>query len=196
MLNRMASKYLLGAAFMSCMLLTSGVAQATSDNCTYADPGDFQSLAVDTAYCGNDPFGGQGGYINNTPSLVKWTPPSTEEEGIAAGDYADDISVTSLGTSGTWTWTHDENELYPQYVLYKAGSGFFISLVTDLTDVTWSTVTLLGGHAISHISWYNHGTPPGGGIDPIPVPAAFPLLLSALGGLTWLSRRRRKTPAA
>lgn len=35
------------------------------------------------------------------------------------------------------------------------------------------------------------GVPPGGGVSPIPVPAALPLLLGAIGGLGFLRRRRR-----
>lgn len=54
---------------------------------------------------------------------------------------------------------------------------------TPLTSFDWSTAT---GQGISHISFYDSGA------TPIPVPAAGLLLITALGGLGFAARRRRK----
>jgi hypothetical protein len=64
-----------------------------------------------------------------------------------------------------------------------------IIAVSDTSDTIFDSVVFVGGM----VAGFTEG---GGGIDPdptnpIPVPAAFPLLLTAVGGLGLLRRRRK-----
>lgn len=93
--------------------------------------------------------------------------------------------------SGSWSvtsWAGIEKAI----LVLKGGNGFAAYLL-DLTagmSGRWSTQALTVGQndnqpALSHVSLYT--TP-----APIPVPAAGLLLITALGGLGFAARRRRK----
>jgi len=52
---------------------------------------------------------------------------------------------------------------------------------------------------LSELQTYNGGCRPGqscGNVPEVPLPAAFPLLLGTIGGLTWLSRSRNRKLSA
>ena len=204
-----AKKYLIGMAFTSGLLMSTGMALAVPCSSTSdppSAPAGYVGVQYSTVYCGNDPFWeGQGGYINGTPSLVKFNSDDSPdgfdggEEGVAStvlglGAYIDNLVLSGLIydgddlIGGNWSWTSDAGELLPTIMLIKAGSAWFIESVAGLLAGTFST-ELLDSKNLSHISFYDSArviVPP-----EVPLPAALPLLLTALGGMTWLSRRRK-----
>lgn len=202
-INRTTQKFLIGLAFTCGILMSSTMVNASPCSPTTTPPeppAGFTGLSFNTLYCGNDPFDGQGGYINGSPSLIKWTPLNSFEEGIATGTYVGNLTLSSLTytggdlTGGTWSWTHDFGELFPTIMVVKASDGFFIQSVAGLLTGTFSTLGLLEGHALSHLSFYD-GAGGGDSVPDVPLPAALPMLLAGLGGLTWLSRRRSSSAA-
>ena len=200
----------LGAALVTGILGSAGFASADTVSCINptatpsgsATPG-YTGLLFNTVYCGNDPFDGQGGYINGSPSLVKINildlavdVPAPGVDGIGPGNQATDLVLSLLGysggeiKSGTWTLAHQAGELVPTIVVIKAGPAFFLqSVIAGVLTGTFNTA-LLGNKGLSHISLYD-GAKPGGGTPEVPIPAALPLLLTGIGGLTWLSRRKK-----
>lgn len=70
----------------------------------------------------------------------------------------------------------------------NAGDYFGLSA----SGIAYATLTGLGGGDYVFIDNFT-STSAGGGVSPVPVPAAAPLLLAALGALGLASKRRRKT---
>ncbi len=89
------------------------------------------------------------------------------------------------GTSGTFTFTADSNWI--NYVIaFKVGSGTAdpdwaaFLLPTGVTSGNWS-ITGVNPTELSHANLY---------AQPVPVPAALPLLLTALGALGVIGRKK------
>ncbi len=163
---------------------------------------------------GNDPFAGQGGYYNESPSLYKcdvsvdeeyeyltydaeYSPLScVDSDGISVGDYTDNFLIEFFSsTSGHWSFVTDEDSPQaPHYLVLKAGNtnsggGWVVYDIFGLTEGDWNTCDEEGGldcKDLSHISFYNTGTPP-----VVPLPAAGWLMIAGLGGLAALKRRKK-----
>lgn len=127
--------------------------------------------------------------------------------------YADNfaVSLTDLkpgeddefiGGSFSFFDLGEDDLLYPRFLALKAGREFALFEIgigeftgTDLLNIGFSLTGTGITSAISNISFYDTQIPPGGGagpLQPIPLPAAGWLLVTAIGGLGFLSRRRRQ----
>lgn len=181
------------ASAKSCQFGTEGEFTASADVFTSTacigevSGNDSASLFNDEAYFGENTW------VQNTKIDV------LEEETDESKTYSfkdpdpSGILSASLGDdalSGTWSvssWAGIEKAV----LVLKGGKGFAAYLL-DLaagTEGKWSTQALTVGNdnqpALSHVALYT--TP-----SVIPLPAAGWMLLSALGGLGLVARRRRK----
>ena len=144
-----------------------------------------------TLYDGQDPFPASlGGFLNGSPSLDRITynretKTFGSSNGIAAGTYTDDFTLTNLIYSasdptaligGTWNYAPDPGQLFPTMVAIKAGNAFFFySIIAGTLSGNWNTA-LLGNKNLSDITFYD-----GAGRIVTPLPPAAILFLSALG---------------
>lgn len=107
---------------------------------------------------------------------------------------------------GTFSFNDQgEDLLYPRFFTLKAGDEFAVFEIglddfdgTSLSGIEFSTGLAvledfdLFEKELSHISFYDTRLGgPGPGPQPVPLPAAAWLLITALGGLGFLSKRRR-----
>ena len=107
----------------------------------------------------------------------------TPFNGVAAGTYTDDFTLTNLILSssnelisGTWNYAPDPGQLFPTMVAIKAGNAFFFySIIAGTLSGNWNTA-LLGNKNLSDITFYD-----GAGRIVTPLPPAAILFLSALG---------------
>lgn len=176
----------LGAALVAAAVLATG-AQATT---------------LVGYFAGNDPFGGHekglygkfNGVEISSPSLAKcdvlqlscnW-----ENGAIADEDYTSAFAVTfNDDKSGNWSFTSDPSLTHaPSYMVVKAATTWALYSLDGALSGTWSTAGILnnGGKqpGVSHVSFYNSAAP-------IPLPAAAWLLLTGVGALGVVRRRRR-----
>jgi hypothetical protein len=144
-----------------------------------------------TVYDGQDPFPASlGGFLNGSPSLDRITynreaKTFGSSNGIAAGTYTDDFTLTNLLyspsdltalISGTWNYAPDPGQLFPTMVAIKAGNAwFFYSIIAGTLSGNWDTA-LLDNKNLSDITFYD-----GAGPIETPLPPAAILFLSALG---------------
>ncbi len=91
---------------------------------------------------------------------------------------------TNGAKSGDWTISSVAGLLNVAITL-KAGNGFGAFLL-DLDDLTPLSGLWTSSKGLSHASIYYNGT-----VSAVPLPAALPLLLAAIGGLAFVGRRRR-----
>lgn len=152
---------------------------------------------------GNNPFEFHGTYTGDE---------FIESQNLWKSDQQDpgtvfSITVDNTNKAGTWQqiWQGGLGELLTHYVAVKASGdyhliGYDLSLITatlvagDIITGSWS----VGGipHDMSHVSLYNSLPPPLEAPPEIPLPATLPLLLSALGFVGFLGRRRKKIATA
>jgi hypothetical protein len=141
-------------------------------------------------YGGHDPFpASDGGFLNGSPSLDRIAynreaKTFSSSNGIAAGTYTDDFTLTNLLyspsdltalISGTWNYAPDPGQLFPTMVAIKAGNAwFFYSIIAGTLSGNWDTA-LLDNKNLSDITFYD-----GASIEN-PLPPAAILFLSALG---------------
>jgi hypothetical protein len=151
----------------------------------------------------NDPFGGQekglygtfNGVEIGSPSLAKCDVSGLscnwENGGVPGEDYASAFNVTFGGDkAGTWSFTPDPALTHaPAYMVVKAATNWALYALDGALSGDWSTAGLMTPNGknqagVSHISFYNSAAP-------VPLPAAGWLLVTGLGGLGALARRRR-----
>lgn len=122
------------------------------------------------------------GEITATSQAVLLAKIDTDE--TSNGDFTNNGPITSV-TSGTFTYT-GSNTIDLLNVVLKGGntaaSVFLLTNVMPGQGFSWST-----GQDLSNVQF----------VQAVPVPAALPLLGTALAGLGLVARKRRKTaPAA
>jgi hypothetical protein len=153
---------------------------------------------------GNDCSGVFGqGFANckykGSPVIAKFNTDGTGWElntGVFPGISSSMFTLTGTsGNAGTWSYNGTTGVAITAFVL-KAGNEFAIFEMntpgTSFTDIDWSTA--LGeltnprgeGRDLSHITFYDTAD-----MAPIPVPAAGLLLVSAVGGMAVLRRRKQ-----
>lgn len=170
-------------------------------------------------------LGYQDGEINSTSAdfwLIDWKKgnQSGQTAGLALSHVSGDLTSTSTGTGGQW-WQHDApvNEVQRATNLATTGwtsfteYAFDLIFTKDLIEVKVGGTTELSFSSVDNggvqftdgaFGFYNFSQanvryagiteevlPP-----TIPVPAAFPLLLTALGGLGFAGWRRKRTGTA
>jgi hypothetical protein len=130
--------------------------------------------------------------LNGSPLIVKYNfnddgTPAVNDP-IEFGNFSSidgsefKISFDAGGTSsGTWTYTPGAGDPGVTGWTAKAGNSFLVFLGTGLTG-TFSTP---GGKGLSHIAFFDAAP------SPIPLPAAAWLLISGVGALGVVARRRR-----
>lgn len=181
-----------GLLMASCILAFSGFQAGAA---TYID-----------SYPGNDPF--PDPYMDS-PALAKCDTETdggpytitcaTWLDGHATGDYSDAFSLIYDDNSGVnFNWTFDEDDvtgttevLFPKYVLIKQSSMYY-AWELDGSEIYGGFIqTDLGD--ISHVSFYDGASPPPPPPPPpsVPLPAGLPILVSGLGALMWLRRKKQ-----
>lgn len=131
--------------------------------------------------------------ITSTEINSSFTTISGDEFEVLFDAFNDD----GEGLSGTWEYTPDD-DLDPGVTAFaaKAGAGFtlFIKDGPAFAGVGDSAEWFTNGQGLSHITFFDTRVPPPPPIteQPIPAPAAFPLAATAMFGLGWVARRRRK----
>ncbi|WP_295399501.1 VPLPA-CTERM sorting domain-containing protein [uncultured Thiocystis sp.] len=190
--NRSAKSLAMAALLFSGLALpiSSVFATTYNPNQAYEDPK-------------NDPFSGD---LNGSPSLAKFEFNGKKwEDGNSDGNYISAFTVTATETkteggktewiAGTWsfdpskvTGISSSDVLFPTKIAVKSKDWFFFEVTAGTTSGTWSTKEYLGGKGLSHISFYDTGTP-------VPLPAAAWLFGSALMGVAGIGYRRKSQEA-
>jgi hypothetical protein len=181
------------ALMMAVAMYSGGASAATTTEGTFIN-----------SFSGNDPFPST---LLDSEALYKQNfgdGASILDGPNASTTYTDDFTITvdAGGKSGTWTYgpltsPQDDGQLFPKYMVLKAGTNYLLYDVSALTIGVahlWDTVGLLVGSgqqpALSHITFYD-GTGRGGGSDPTPLPAAAWFMLTALLGGAGYSKWRK-----
>lgn len=147
---------------------------------------------------GNDPFPDD---LMGSPALAKCDDGAEGNhpivcdnwlDGGAEGDYSNAFSLT-YDSESSFDWSFDgslvtgtTDVLIPLFIAIKAGSDY---LVYELTEGELSgsiDISNIDEMAISHVSFYDTGTPE------IPIPAAIWLMGAGLAGLGFAGRRKKQ----
>ena len=123
--------------------------------------------------------------------------PLTMDLKLANSDVGFNVSANDANS-----WFIDVAPTTPGYFLLKFGTGnsgldshYFFQNIADFTKLVFTNaqVNFLSGDCTSgscNIGKLSHYATFDGSV--VPIPAALPLLLTGLGGLGWLARRRAK----
>lgn len=119
---------------------------------------------------------------------------SFKSDEAGKGDGTVDFSYTG-STSGTWMI--DNFASFDSVVLGikqgNEGEGGYYAFLLDGSEGTWAVFMNSNPAKFSHLDvWYK----PGEGPNPIPLPASALFLLSGIGGIGFLSARRRRAAQA
>ena len=191
--------YALGVAVAAaCLGLAAGSASAATMSCTAQNNGgqniEYSLANATDKLCVSS--------ANDTNTIDSSFVMFGEDNWILADKNGDEsggnqnIVFTGLSTAnGTWAISANAFEIASQIVVtLKQSSSFAAFLIAaGETSGTWSTSGPGGSSmGLSHGSVYYL---PGDTTTVIPLPAALPLFLGALGGLGFLGWRRRATTA-
>lgn len=202
-INTAAKKYLIGLAFTCGLLMSSGLANAATVNCpgTVADNTDREfSLTTDVASTclayGPDNINGNNDVINALGYLTLDKSDDTTSGLLAPSTLTVITGSLVEGLSGSFSISAPG--FIDLVLAFKTGTGDLdpdwaaFLLAPGTTIVSWF---ISGQQELSHIVLY-------GKVDPnsnnpvVPLPAGILLLISALGGLGFLSRFRKAGTAA
>jgi hypothetical protein len=206
-ISKAASKLLIGIAFSA--LVLSGVANAATVNCPgTAVPTTDREFQVDTTTAATCLTSGVGNISGNNDAVNNFIyagagfitlDKDPDDKVPGAGLFPNALTIVGDGTtSGTFSFVAPAG--FINFVLaFKSGEGQIdpdwaaFLLPTDIVSGLWSI--LVGNQSLSHANLYAqidpNYVPPG----EVPLPAGIVLLLSALGGIGFLSRFRKATSA-
>ncbi len=173
---------------------TGGALRLFNSNCGPGFPGTpctgGDSDLASGADFGNGFVPAQGNVlIRQQPSIG--APGDTAAPGTIRFDFSDPVRLVSIALldndnePGITLNIFRHNEVLPSTTILRPDVGFdnFFETFVFAGDATWVTaleVVFPSSGAIAALS-----------VSPVPLPAALPLLLTALGWLGWVARRRR-----
>lgn len=177
----------LAAAVLVCG--AAGGASAATMTCTGGSGGSAATYSLSDATAASCFTGNDTNQINSDFSLFGMTGWILADKNAGAnGDSAisfTDAPINGEGSkSGDWTISAVTGFLNVAITL-KAGNSFSAFLL-DLNDPTPLSGLWTSSKGLSHASIYYNGT-----VQAVPLPAALPLLLAAIGGLAFAGRSRR-----
>lgn len=190
----------LSAALLGASLMVGGAAGAATKTLELTDVGCAisqltTSTACEGAYVGNDSNTNLDGIFASTG----WTLLAKVDSPLTTSGS---LTVTPAGgTSGDWSWNAVGGWApYTKVMAVLKGGPNFSAYLLDLsqTSGTWNTSGIAtgsgeAGPALSHFSLYwatkDNG---GGGGTVVPLPAGLPLLLSGVGVMAFVARRKAR----
>lgn len=180
----------LSAAGLAAAVLVCGAASGASAatmTCTGGSGGSAATYSLSDATAASCFTGNDTNQIDSNFSLFGMTgwvlaDKNDGPDGDGAITFTD--APTNGDKSGDWTISSITGLLNVAITL-NAGNGFGAFLL-DLDDLTPLSGTWTSSKGLSHASIYYNGT-----VSAVPLPAALPLLLAAIGGLAFVGRRRR-----
>lgn len=96
-------------------------------------------------------------------------------------NHRESITLDLFGINGTHLGTYSNGKR-------TVGDREYFSFLTGgVSDVVAAVIRLSGSGAVDNISFQTWA-------DPVPVPAALPLMLTGVGGLFWARRRQKGAP--
>ena len=201
-INTLTKKYAIGLAFACGMLMNSSLASANTINIVDGAVinGTLTSGAAPVVFLGylpgETPYVAPGVTDLASAQLFTFHPsnPSNEEDffdalaGVSVGAATQVLCVgvnpaCQHNVAVSAATTYFSLKLGDSYAFFKNTTGFILALIYNQVDGV--------GGGLSHVTLYGNRLP-FNNAPTVPLPAAFPLLLGALGGLTWLSRSRKR----
>jgi hypothetical protein len=190
----MKINFRIGAAALALVIAASG-AQAAM--CKFGSTIPAADVTVSTACIGSNPFTpGQGSPdANNIAGLGTFS--DWAELGVIDGNTPSSaFSITGLGTtSGTWTILGAvSTETYA--LALKAGRNFAAYVLSGATG-NWTTNALIGPSGgpqdlSNAVLFSRNNGGGGGGVPVVPLPAGFALMLTGLGAVGLIGRRKAR----
>jgi hypothetical protein len=203
-INTALKKYTIGLAFTCGILMGSSL--ATANTITILDGAVPKGILTDgttdptlLGYLpGETPYVPPGVTDPNFAHLFNVSPSNPANEAtffdaLAGFDVGPGIQV-SYGPDGCSL--NCAVNITTAFFSLKLGSltAFFQNTTGFILAATYNQIGT--GAGLSHLTLYGNNLPPRDITPEIPLPAAFPLLLAGLGGLTWLSRSRKRKLSA
>ena len=199
-------------AYLSCEVIPIGGGTADNEtNVNASDPFEDSGLENDWVYLTKYQVAGGAGSAEfgvDSDTATGFGDGSNYSDWIVIQDYLGDAAGTGPGAldltndpgangqSGYFVVTEQARTIYDEMlILLKQKGNFYVYDITDIAGlpeyIYYTTPFTTGGGGaqdISHISFY--GRVGLSSVTDVPVPAAAPMLLLALGGLALFRRRR------